>query len=384
MNDTFKKHCMDMCVDLAGRCSAEDATPRPKVAAVLTHEGNILETAFRGEIKPGDHAEYTLLKKKLRGPPPKGSHLFVTLEPCSQRGRGKISCADHVISAGIRRVTIGALDPNPQIYARGQQRLMEAGVEVDFFDASHASRLNSLNTAFNSLFSNVTIDMIERSAPNDRWLIVLCGPSSSGKDTILAQIRGRLIDLGVTSEFLRKITTRPERPGERNVISQQWMDPSSGYEFVSAEKFLGRRDIVANYEKYGCSYGFVGSHLTSERRQDKILFAIFGDIDALAEVVPNIERETKRRVLVYLLRADLGELESRLKRRRGFVEAALQVRLDELKADYARIERLIKRRGNFKYFTNANVDDPDRVAEMLLRDSLFQMGMLSDGGVLSR
>jgi ATP-dependent DNA helicase RecG len=56
----------------------------PKVGAVLIKPDGSIETASRGELREGDHAEFTLLERKNRAIPLSGSTLFATLEPCVQ------------------------------------------------------------------------------------------------------------------------------------------------------------------------------------------------------------------------------------------------------------------------------------------------------------
>ena len=49
-------------------CIAEEdkKIPTPFVCAVLVKHGRLLGTAYRGEIGPGEHADYTLLERKLK------------------------------------------------------------------------------------------------------------------------------------------------------------------------------------------------------------------------------------------------------------------------------------------------------------------------------
>src|SRR5205809_355041 len=75
---------MAQAVELADLCVAEDErAPRPKVAAVIAENGQS-EATFRGSNSAGDHAEYTLLYKKLTWRPTNAT-LYTTLEPCVTR-----------------------------------------------------------------------------------------------------------------------------------------------------------------------------------------------------------------------------------------------------------------------------------------------------------
>jgi pyrimidine deaminase RibD-like protein/NTP pyrophosphatase (non-canonical NTP hydrolase) len=146
------RQAMERAVKLAAKCESETGRLSPKVGAVLLKRGKVLAEAFRGELAPGDHAEFTLLQKKLLGRSLEGTILITTLEPCTVRGASKTPCADHIIRRGIRHVVVGTLDPNPLIRGQGHLALERAGVKVEMFPAETRDQLHRLNEAFEGFF----------------------------------------------------------------------------------------------------------------------------------------------------------------------------------------------------------------------------------------
>lgn len=101
--------------------------PNPMVGAVIVEEGHVVA---EGATAPdgGPHAERLALLN--RGKPPRpGATLYVTLEPCCTHGRTG-ACTDAIIASGIKRVVVGATDPNPAHAGRGFEVLRAAGIEV--------------------------------------------------------------------------------------------------------------------------------------------------------------------------------------------------------------------------------------------------------------
>jgi len=123
----------------------------PKVGAVVARDGVVLATAFRGEMKPGEHAEYTLLERKLQDIDLEGATLYSTLEPCTHRNHPKIACTERVISRKLKRVVIGTLDPNSKIRGLGELRMQDAGIEITRFEPDLVLQLRALNKEFSAL-----------------------------------------------------------------------------------------------------------------------------------------------------------------------------------------------------------------------------------------
>jgi pyrimidine deaminase RibD-like protein len=105
------RNLMVMAIDLARKCKSEPRNISPKVGAIAARDGRVLGDAFRGELAPGEHAEFPLLEGKLADQTLAGATLFTTLEPCTSRNHPKIACADRIIERRIKRVVIGVLDP---------------------------------------------------------------------------------------------------------------------------------------------------------------------------------------------------------------------------------------------------------------------------------
>lgn len=101
-------------------------SPNPVVGAVLVKNGAIIGEGFHEEYG-GLHAEANAIKNACGNA--EGAEMYVTLEPCSHYGK-QPPCAESIIKNGIKRVYIGAPDPNPLVSGRGVAMLKAAGIEV--------------------------------------------------------------------------------------------------------------------------------------------------------------------------------------------------------------------------------------------------------------
>jgi len=120
-------------MDLA-RCLAErgryTVAPNPLVGAVLARDGVVISEGWHSRAGE-DHAEVVALDRA--GGAGRGATLYVTLEPCNHYGRTP-PCVEAILRAGISRVVVGQLDPNPKMRGRSIQMLRGAGVEVEVLD----------------------------------------------------------------------------------------------------------------------------------------------------------------------------------------------------------------------------------------------------------
>jgi ATP-dependent DNA helicase RecG len=128
----------------------KDGNATPKVGAVLWKPDGTIESAFRGELRYGDHAEYTLLERKNRSNALDGCILFATLEPCAPGARNhpKLSCAERIVNARIKEVWVGCQDPHPKVAGEGFQFLKDNGVTIHSFDRDLQEVIEKENDEF--------------------------------------------------------------------------------------------------------------------------------------------------------------------------------------------------------------------------------------------
>jgi diaminohydroxyphosphoribosylaminopyrimidine deaminase/5-amino-6-(5-phosphoribosylamino)uracil reductase len=120
--------------------------PNPCVGAVLVRGGRIIGEGHHRSAG-GPHAEvYAVADAKKRGYSVAGATLYVTLEPCSTRGRTP-PCTELILREKIARVVFAATDPNPAHAGAALRLLRTAGVEVS--SGLLADEAMALNRDFN-------------------------------------------------------------------------------------------------------------------------------------------------------------------------------------------------------------------------------------------
>jgi diaminohydroxyphosphoribosylaminopyrimidine deaminase/5-amino-6-(5-phosphoribosylamino)uracil reductase len=147
------------------RHASGQTSPNPAVGAVLVIEGKIVAKGHHKRAG-GPHAEIECLRN-FRKPVPKNAILYVTLEPCSTTGRTG-ACSDTIVEAGVRRMAIGATDPNPKHAGRGIDLLRKNGLDVRV--GILAEECSALNEVYNK--------WIRTRRP---FVIAKCGMSLDGR-----------------------------------------------------------------------------------------------------------------------------------------------------------------------------------------------------------
>jgi diaminohydroxyphosphoribosylaminopyrimidine deaminase/5-amino-6-(5-phosphoribosylamino)uracil reductase len=106
------------------------AYPNPVVGAVLVRDGAVVGEGVTESVG-GRHAEIVALDAAAGEA--RGATLYVTMEPCAHHGRTP-PCVEALHAAGVARVVVGSLDPNPEA-GGGVGLLRAAGVEVELVDS---------------------------------------------------------------------------------------------------------------------------------------------------------------------------------------------------------------------------------------------------------
>ena len=202
-------------------------SPNPMVGAVLVKRGKIIGRGWhRRAGEP--HAEIEALRDaQRRGHTAKGATLYVTLEPCCTHGRTP-PCTEAIKTAGIKRVVVGATDPNPRHAGRGFKILKRSGIAVTHgVLASECDHLNEpfnhwvvRHTPFVTVKAAMTLDgKIATASGESRWIT---GEQSraqgmhlrQGADAILVGINTVLADDPI-------LTVRKVRGSKAKVQSQR-------------------------------------------------------------------------------------------------------------------------------------------------------------------
>ena len=137
----FDSRMMLRCLELARRALGR-TSPNPLVGAVIVKDGEIVGEGFHP--RAGEpHAEVFALTSA--GDRAYGATIYVSLDPCNHYGRTP-PCSEGLIQAGVAKVVVGMVDPNPLVAGGGIARLRAAGIEV--LVGVEESACQQLNEAF--------------------------------------------------------------------------------------------------------------------------------------------------------------------------------------------------------------------------------------------
>lgn len=185
-----------------------------------------------------------------------------------------------------------------------------------------------------------------RTSRDGGLLIVLTGPSGTGKSTILRECFAADPRLA----FSVSHTTRPARHGEVHGQDYWFVDDATFDQMVAAEAFAEWAHV--HTRRYGTSKAEIARLLSAGR--DPVF-----DIDVVG--ADNLQRHYPDCVRIFILPPSLAVLEARLRGRGTEPEAMIQTRLTNAKGEIAQAHR-------FDYLvTNASVGDAARSLSAIIR-----------------
>ena len=174
MAEVNDKQYMREALDLA-RQGAGRTSPNPMVGAIIVKAGRIVGRGWHRKAGT-PHAEIHALADA--GLEAENATIYVTLEPCCHQGRTG-PCTEALIKAGIHRVVVAMVDPNPLVAGCGINQLRKQGIIVDTGILSdEAASLNapfikwiSCQLPFVTLKSGISLDgKIATRTGHSQWI----------------------------------------------------------------------------------------------------------------------------------------------------------------------------------------------------------------------
>ena len=118
--------CMALALKLS-QFGRKAVGANPMVGCVISRDDKIIAQDYHRLYGEG-HAEVNALEKiNYKG---ENTNVYITLEPCTHFGKTP-PCADALIRAGVKKVFIAMLDPNPLVSGSGVRALQDNGIEVE-------------------------------------------------------------------------------------------------------------------------------------------------------------------------------------------------------------------------------------------------------------
>lgn len=174
MSQDRDEYYMSLALRLAEKGKGS-VTPNPMVGAIIVKNNRVIGEGYHEQYGQ-PHAEVNAFNSAYEDV--ENATIYVTLEPCSHFGKTP-PCADLIIQKKIKRVVIGALDPNPLVSGRGIKKIKTAGIEVTYgVLAEESQQLNEVfikfiteNTPFVVLKTAMSLDgKIGTSMGESKWI----------------------------------------------------------------------------------------------------------------------------------------------------------------------------------------------------------------------
>lgn len=254
--------------------------PNPRVGAVVLDSSGAVVGGGAHRAVGGQHAEVVALAEA--GEAARGGTLVVTLEPCVHQGRTP-PCVEAVIDAGIARVIVGVLDPDPRVDGKGVEHLRARGIAVtvgtgaDLVEALDPGYLHHRRSARPRVTLKMAATLDGQAAAADGTSQWLTGPEARrdahelrarsdavmvGAGTVLADDPRLTVRLGAGSPDPRPVIIAGDRdlPADARLFARHplvysprpldlpaevvVLPGATGVDLVAVMEDLGRRGIV--------------------------------------------------------------------------------------------------------------------------------------------
>ncbi len=204
--------------------------PNPQVGAVIVKDDEIIGQGYH-KAYGENHAEVNAIRSSKSCV---GATIYVNLEPCCHFGKTP-PCTSAIIDAGIKKVVIAMLDPNPIVAGKGVEILRNHGIEVIVGVLEDEAKLlneifiNWINkkSPFVIMKTAMTLDgKIASHTGDSKWI------SNENSRRFVHQIRNRVMGIivGINTVILDNpsLTTRLEgksKDPDRIIIDTECRTP---------------------------------------------------------------------------------------------------------------------------------------------------------------
>jgi len=212
-DNKFLKQAIELAEKGRWTCS-----PNPMVGAVIVKNNKCAGEGFHR--KTGEaHAEIIALKDA--GNSAQDATLYVTLEPCSTFGKTP-PCTEAIIKAGIKRVVVGAIDPNTLHGGKGLEILEANNIEIEFADDNECKEINEkfnhfiiTKTPFLHAKWAMTLDgKIATTSGDSKW--ISCEKSREYVHKLRSEYDAVMVGIG---------TVLADKPGLNVRLDGEWRSP---------------------------------------------------------------------------------------------------------------------------------------------------------------
>ncbi len=186
---------------------------------------------------------------------------------------------------------------------------------------------------------NAFIDLLKQKT-DGKTIFLICGASSTGKDTLASLVKENLYYRDEKTEFsyCKKYTTRDRRANEGFDEYSKKLEPSGNYIYCKTLEEMKSYKIDLEYTLYGCHYGLSKEDLSSSEPSKHHLACIYGKLENIANVKQEIFEKYNRIPFSILIKAPIEALNHRINGRHTMSKSEKSDRVKEMERQSRFIE----------------------------------------------